>query len=150
MLANLQAESGMNPHAVGDHGQAYGLAQWHPDRQAAFAKWAGHDIRQSDTGEQLAFVDFELKRGAERSAGALLQAATNSRQAAEIMARAYERPANAELAAKERGDRAVQISQKTDIHVHGVTDPQAAGVDVQRRQNRVNADLTRNFASAVN
>jgi hypothetical protein len=150
MLANLQAESGMDPHAVGDHGKAYGLAQWHPDRQAAFAKWAGHDIRESNTAEQLAFVDFELKRGAERSAGALLQAATNSRQAAEIMARNYERPANVQLAEKERGDRAVQISQKTDIHVHGVTDPQAAGADVQRRQQRVNADLTRNFANAVN
>ena len=30
---NLQRESGFNPTAVGDGGKAYGLAQWHPDRQ---------------------------------------------------------------------------------------------------------------------
>ena len=149
ILANLQAESQMNPHAVGDNGNAYGLAQWHPDRQEAFRKWAGHDIRDSNTAEQLAFLDYELKRGAEKNAGALLRAATNSRQAAEIMARYYERPANVQLAEQDRGDRAVQISQKTDIHVHGVSDPQAAGAEVSRRQSRVNSDLTRNFASAV-
>jgi hypothetical protein len=150
ILANLQAESSMNPNAVGDHGQAYGLAQWHPDRQAAFAKWAGHDMRQSNTAEQLAFVDYELKRGAERSAGALMQAATSSRQAAEIMARNYERPANVQLAAQQRGDRAVQISQETNIHMHGVSDPKQAGAEAERRQTRVNADLTRNFAAVVN
>jgi hypothetical protein len=150
ILANLQEESGMNPNAVGDHGEAYGLAQWHKDRQQAFAKWAGHDIHESNTAEQLAFVDHELKRGAERAAGALLQASTNSRQAAEIMARNYERPANADLAAKERGDRAVQISQKTEINVHGVSDPKAAAAETQRRQDRVNSSLTRSFANVVN
>jgi hypothetical protein len=44
---------------------------------------------------------------------------------------------------------APQISQKTDIHIHGVTDPQQAGQAVAREQGSVNQQLVRNLRGAV-
>ena len=93
--ANIQRESGGNASAVGDNGSAYGLGQWHPDRQANFAKWAGHDIRDSTRDEQLAFVDYELRHGSEKAAGTRLANATDAATAGDIVSRYYERPANA-------------------------------------------------------
>jgi Phage tail lysozyme len=34
IIGNLYQESSLNPGSVGDSGQAYGIAQWHPDRLA--------------------------------------------------------------------------------------------------------------------
>ena len=36
IAANIQAESNFKPDASGDGGKAYGIAQWHPDRQQEF------------------------------------------------------------------------------------------------------------------
>jgi hypothetical protein len=62
IVGNLQAESGTNmaTNSVGDGGQAYGIAQWHPARQANFVKAFGKDIREANFEEQLAFVNWEL------------------------------------------------------------------------------------------
>lgn len=68
LAANLGVESGFKAGAVGDNGKAYGIAQWHPDRQRAFAAFAGHDIRGATLEEQLAFVHHELTAGANRRA----------------------------------------------------------------------------------
>jgi hypothetical protein len=103
LAANLQRESGMDPNAVGDNGKAYGLAQWHPDRQAAFAKWAGKDIRNSSREEQLAFVHYELTQGGEQAAGAALRNAITAQRAGELVSRLYERPAASDAEAKSRG-----------------------------------------------
>ncbi|ANN70917.1 phage tail tip lysozyme [Bordetella bronchialis] len=63
LVGNAWQEShDFNPHAVGDGGQAYGMFQWHPDRQANFARWAGHDIRQSTREEQMQFKLYELRQ----------------------------------------------------------------------------------------
>jgi hypothetical protein len=149
IVANLKAESNLNPYASGDHGKAYGVAQWHADRQDAFKKWAGHDIHQSDMLEQLDFVDFELKRGAERRAGELLRAAQNAREASDVMTRYYERPAAVNAESEKRAGAAVHIAQETNINIHGVSDPAAAGREVESKQGRVNSELTRNFQVAV-
>lgn len=109
IVANLHAESGMRPEAVGDNGKAYGIAQWHPDRQAAFARFAGKDIRQSTLQEQLAFVNYELTRGAETRAGNALRGAVTAGRAGEIVSRQYERPANADAEAAKRGAMARRI-----------------------------------------
>jgi len=102
IAANIQAESGGNARAVGDSGSAYGLAQWHPDRQAAFARWAGHDIRSSTHDEQLAFINYELRQGSEQKAGRALSAATDASQATSIITSLYERPANVMAALAQR------------------------------------------------
>lgn len=93
IVSNLQGESGGKTDAVGDNGQAFGLAQWHPDRQRNFAAWAGHDIRSSTREEQLGFIDYEL-RTTHKRAGDLLRGASDARSASNIITQHYEKPAN--------------------------------------------------------
>jgi LysM repeat protein len=94
IVANLDAESGMEAN-IRQHGggPGYGLGQWEGPRQADFAAWAGHDIRSSTFQEQLQFVQHELT-GTERGAGQRLGQATNAGDAAAIVCRYYERPAD--------------------------------------------------------
>lgn len=92
IAANLKQESSFNHAAVGDGGAAYGLAQWHPDRQADFKKWAGKDIVGSSMEDQLGFLDYELRQGKEKAAGDKLRAATGAGQSGAIVSGYYERP----------------------------------------------------------
>lgn len=94
IAANLEQESGFRADAVGDGGNAYGLAQWHPDRQANFTRYSGKDIRQSTAQEQLDFIHYELTRGREKSAGDRLRMAGSASEAASIVSQYYERPAD--------------------------------------------------------
>lgn len=94
MAANIARESGFNAHAIGDHGKAFGLGQWHPARQADFARVMGLPIQGSSFDQQLAFYAHEVKNnpklmqwlGRNPSAGA----------AAMLVSKFNERPANAE------------------------------------------------------
>lgn len=166
IVANLVAESGMDAHAVGDNGRAYGVAQWHPDRQRAFREWAGKDIRQSTLDEQLAFVNHELTAGGEKAAGGILRGLKSAAEAGAAVSRYYERPADAAGEARRRGaaaanlvdgarltggsgSRTVVLNQKTDIKVSGSGDPDATARAVGRDQGRVNGNLVRDFAGAV-
>lgn len=94
IAANLKKESEFKPTAVGDGGKAYGIAQWHPDRQAEFKKKFGKDIQGSTLDEQLAFVDYELREGKEKAAGDKLKNATSAANAGAIVSKYYERPAD--------------------------------------------------------
>jgi hypothetical protein len=109
IAANLTQESGLRTNAVGDGGKAFGLGQWHPDRQANFSKVFGHDIRQSTQQEQLGFVDWEL-RNTERGAGNRLAGADSAMDAGAIISRLYERPADREGEALRRGSLAQSIA----------------------------------------
>jgi hypothetical protein len=91
IVANLDRESSLTADRTGDSGRAYGLGQWHPDRQANFAQWAGHDIRGSTLDEQMQFVQYELTHG-ERRAGDILKTAPNAATAAYVVNSDYERP----------------------------------------------------------
>lgn len=93
IVGNLIGESNLRTGAIGDGGRAYGIAQWHPDRQANFKRVFGKDIRRSTAQEQFAFVDWEL-RNTEKRAGAKLAASTNVKDATYNVMRYYERPAN--------------------------------------------------------
>lgn len=96
IVGNLQAESGANlrTDAVGDGGQAYGIAQWHPDRQAKFKRAFGKDIRQAGFKEQLEFVQWELDNSESRAASKLKGAKT-AEQAAWLFDEYYERSSGA-------------------------------------------------------
>lgn len=104
IAANLEQESGFRADAEGDGGQAYGLAQWHPDRQADFKKFSGKDIRQSTARDQLEFIHHELTDGNEKSAGSRLKRAATARDAAGIVSQYYERPADTSGEVARRGD----------------------------------------------
>jgi hypothetical protein len=161
IVANLKRESSMNPNAVGDGGKAYGLAQWHPDRQKAISEMAGQDVKTMTFYEQLAAIDRELKT-TERSAGYALKEATTAEEAARIVSEKYERPANrtgeanlrAEMATRLHDEslaasRNVEINQKTEITVTGTGDPKTTADIVTNAQDRVNADMLRNTKGAV-
>ncbi len=148
IVANLKHESNMRADAVGDQGQAYGIAQWHPDRQANFAQWAGKDIRQSTLAEQLAFVHHELTQGAEQRAGQLLRASQNAQQAGEVVSRYYERPRDADGEALRRGQTAVSMNANTTIYVSGARDPMAVAEAVASEQGRVNDAAVRTIGGA--
>ena len=92
IVGNLVVESGLRTDAVGDGGRAYGIAQWHSDRQQNFRNYAGKDIRQSTFQEQLEFVNWELNN-TEKAAGNRLRGAVSAEDAAAIVDEHYERSA---------------------------------------------------------
>lgn len=108
IVANLEAESGFKHKAIGDSGKAFGIGQWHPDRQAKFKQKFGKDIRQSSYQEQLAFVNWELNNN-ESSAGKKLRQSKSANQAGAIVSRYYERPAAVEAEAMKRSAMAQNI-----------------------------------------
>jgi hypothetical protein len=130
IAANLKKESGFNTAAVGDNGNAYGVAQWHDDRQRAFKRWSGKNIREASLEEQLGFVNYELTQGNERKAGDALQGAANERDAAAIISRQYERPANADAEASGRADMASSMKQQLEIRLIGL--PQGVQATARR------------------
>ena len=96
IVGNLQAESGktMKTNALGDNGKAYGIAQWHPDRQKNFEKQFGHPIQESTFYEQLSFVDWELNH-TEGKAGARIRQAKTAEESAKTFDSMYERSSGA-------------------------------------------------------
>lgn len=169
IAANIQAESSFDEHAVGDNGQAYGLGQWHPDRQAKFKSIFGKDIQNSTFAEQLQFYDWEL-RNSERAAGQQIGAATTPEGAA-AGAVASERPANMMAASLQRGRTArgiyeqfsttplaananqpsganVQIGQQNTFNINGGNADQISQ-GIGRELDRRNQDLVRNTRVAV-
>ena len=109
IVANLHSESDMNISAKGDSGLAYGVAQWHPDRQADFKAKYGIDIRNANLDQQLDFVDYELRQGSRKSAGNQLKTASTAQQAGEIVSKKYEAPRNVVAEATKRGALAAKI-----------------------------------------
>lgn len=112
IVANLDAESGMDAN-IRQHGggPGYGLGQWEGPRQADFAAWAGHDIRSSTFEEQLRFVQHELST-TESGAAQRLRGASNAGDAAAIVCRYYERPADIVGDSAERARIANTIFQR--------------------------------------
>jgi hypothetical protein len=109
LVAGFWKESLLDPRAVGDGGKAYGIGQWHPDRQAEFKKVFGIDIQKSTLEQQLQFANYELTQGNEQAAGRRLRAATNALDAGAIASRFYERPADVEGEAQQRASAAADL-----------------------------------------
>lgn len=158
IVANLQAESAMNHRAVGDGGKAYGLAQWHPNRQADFKKLHGKDIRESTEAEQLNFLTYELRAGNEQAAGKKLLAAKTKSEAGQAVSRYYERPADAEGQAELRGRLAtklgssgagnsVNVVQNNVINVNG-QNASAVASAISKEQTRTMGDALRTTKTA--
>lgn len=97
IVGNLIVESGdFDPDVLsgkrrGDAGKAFGVAQWHPDRQASFQGFYGKPIGESSYNEQLQFIHDEMTKGRESRAGEKLRSATTPEQAAELFDKFYER-----------------------------------------------------------
>ncbi|MBO1014939.1 hypothetical protein IPU70_15365 [Achromobacter sp. SD115] len=80
LVANLQAQSNLDPRAVGADGVSAGIGLWNPRRQAEFKRVYGMDMRESTVEQQLDFAAWELKN-TRRRAGVHLAAAATPAQA---------------------------------------------------------------------
>lgn len=141
ITANLMKESNMRPGAVGDGGQAYGIAQWHPDRQRDFERWSGKSIKDSTVQEQLEFVHYEMTQGKEKAAGDRLRATKTADDAGAAVSKYYERPEKREAEARERGANAERIfnSQGTPMPADAKINP-GRGSAESYNQLRVSAE----------
>ena len=111
IVANLDAESAMDHNNYQDSGgPGYGLAQWENPRQRDFAAWAGKDIHGSSFEEQLRFIQYELTHS-ESAAGNALRGADTPGEAASIVTRLYERPADSAGEAVRRAQRAEDMAR---------------------------------------
>lgn len=109
IAGSLQQESQLNPAATNPKSGAYGIAQWLAPRRADFKAWAGKEIYGSTLDEQLAFQQYELTKGKERTAGDRLRATTTAADAARVHSEAYERPGAAEANIPQRQQYARDI-----------------------------------------
>ncbi|MDR9839460.1 phage tail tip lysozyme [Herbaspirillum huttiense] len=127
IAANLWQESKFDPSAVGDGGKAYGIAQWHPDRQAAFKRLFKKDIQGSTLEEQLMFLTYEMNQGNEQQAGDKVRAARTAAEAAAAVSRYYERPRDTEAEASKRAAAAMQIDSAYGARNAAATGAMPAG-----------------------
>lgn len=138
IAANLYAESGFNHKVEGDYNKktgkydAYGLAQWHGDRQAEFKKKYNKDIRDASRAEQLDFIHYELTQGNEQDAGRRLRQAQSAGDSAQILTKYYERPADTVGEMRKRSGVAV------GFHKNSVD--QATQLAANVRENMANAN----------
>ncbi len=102
IVANLIWESNLS-HTIDtwDGWRAYGIAQWHPDRQRNFAKVFGKPMQWSTLEEQISFVDWEL-RNTEINAWSMLRNAWSIEDATRIITYYYERPLHKEVDTQKR------------------------------------------------
>lgn len=111
ITANIQKESGFDPTAGGDGKQAFGLAQWHPDRQADFKKMFGFDIKKSTSDQQLEFLVAELKNK-ESAANTALNKTSTAAEAGASFSKNFERPKDVEGEAASRAKLATAIAER--------------------------------------
>ena len=130
IVGNLMAESSPNliTNSLGDGGKAYGLAQWHPDRQAEFSKQYKKPIQQAGFEEQLEFVNWELNN-TESKAGKALQTAKDASTAAYVIDAMYERSSGAHR--QKRIDYANQLMDEKYVETIGSNAQRAAATKRQ-------------------
>lgn len=107
LLAQADAESSLNPNAIGDHDTAFGLNQWHGSRAVAIRKGCGVDLcakPMPPLGDQLKAALWELQH-TEKAALARILAAHTAADAGAAACRYWERPGSSAQWAK-RGVKA--------------------------------------------
>lgn len=163
IAAGMFAESRFNAGAVNPTSGAFGIGQWLGARKAELFRRYGPN---PSLGQQLEFMLWEMTN-TEKRAGGAIRGQTSARGALEAYVRDFMRPGPGTAGDLARGAQylsaqtsrpvlatstapmAVSVQQKTDIHVHGVSDPKAAGRAAANEQGRVNGDLLRNTKSAL-
>jgi hypothetical protein len=94
VAGNMSIESGFQPDIIGDNGTSYGLVQWHADRWTNLKQYcAKNDLDAASVEGQLEFLWHELKNNAGLGYTELIKQ-TNPRDAAEVFAKHFERPAH--------------------------------------------------------
>lgn len=112
IVANMNAESGGNPNAVGDGGSARGLFQWHPDRQAKIKAGLGIDVTSATRDQQLDAAVWELHNRGQYDAFLAQQGAYN---AGAYFSQRFEVPKAGLSEAMARGNAALSIAGNTPL-----------------------------------
>ena len=108
--ANIMKESNFNAGAVGDKGAAFGIGQWHKDRQDAISKHFGMDIHKMNLDQQLQAYAWEMGTSQGGNVLSRLKGVTDPRAAAAIISKYGERPADQAGEMKDRANIAANIS----------------------------------------
>jgi len=95
IIANAQAESSLNPYAVGDNGTSEGLCQWHSSRRREMLTYTQPRIASGEDPvvAQTDFLVYDMKKNYGSTYNKILSA-KSSADVADIMCREYERPRN--------------------------------------------------------
>ena len=132
IVGNLAVESGFKTDAVGDNGNAYGIAQWNkkgsPERIANFEKVMGKSLYGSNFQEQLEFVNWELNNS-EKAAGNRLRQATTTDEAAAIVDKYYERSSGVHLDRRQANAAAVIAGDYGKVSTGGAAGYSGGGDD---------------------
>lgn len=97
MAANAMVESRLEPKTPGDNGQAYGLFQWHQDRQRGIAQHFHKPVQDMNANEQTDAAMWELQVGADPQSRNLLRDVGQSNDVGQVVdqfVNKYERPAD--------------------------------------------------------
>lgn len=112
IMANMQHESGGNPMARGDGGQAHGLFQWHPDRRENIMKNTGIDVSSAGFMDQMEAAAWEMKNGRAQFSDEYFRSIGDADAAAAYFSQKFESPANGAIQAMLRGKTALgMVSQ---------------------------------------
>ncbi len=107
LLANIKAESGFDPNAIGDRGTSYGICQWHNTRWNDLINYCdenGYDWTTLDG--QLRFLEYELRNKYKRVWNYIISVDNSddgAYDAAYYFCYKFEIPANTERVAVSRG-----------------------------------------------
>jgi hypothetical protein len=136
-VANMMAESGGNAGARGDRGKAHGLFQWHPDRRAGILRGTGIDVSNASFEEQLRAAAWEAEQ---RGDAHLVRQARSEEDAAAIISKKFERPANGDYEAMKRGRMADDFlrNAQSQLNVAGGNQFGAAGASSYYNRSNTN------------
>ncbi len=142
IVASLQGEgASLNEKALGDYVNgvptAYGIGQWHKDRQDHFAQIFGHPMQNSTLMEQLQFKQMELSgtggdAGSETAGKMMSRPGITAREAGAADSMYAERPGDKLGQAQYRGARGEQVyARQTAMQPPAATAPAIAAPAAQ-------------------
>lgn len=162
IVANIEKESSFRPDLYGDEGTSYGICQWHNDRFDALKKFCadeGYDYK-SITG-QLFYLKYELEKSYPNTLKDI-KGVENTEEGAYYAAYSFcynfEKPANREVKAEQRGELAKEYWKKygvlADITPQKITSPSdgktvSSASSLQIKWTAGEGDYTRNRLHVV-
>lgn len=122
LIAALTLENNLDPDKWQNFKQGplsgYGIAQWNKERRQNFANLMGKPLTGTSFEEQLAYVKYELEKGAYRHFGQQLHQQSDAYQAGFLTTKIYEAPdpRHREETSAYRGNYARQVLQEFAGH----------------------------------
>ena len=94
VIGSADGECSLDPKAVGDHGEAFSICQWHAVRANAIKAGCGIDVRTCSFADALKAMEWEMTVGSYRHVWPKLQNATTIWGAVTVLVHDYEQSAS--------------------------------------------------------